>query len=214
VRDIEEGIEGTGIRAGILKCCVDEPGLTPDVERVLRAVAKAHHRTDVPITTHTHAPTKRGLDQQRVFQEEGVDLGRVIIGHSNESTDLAYLEQLIDNGSYIGFDRCGLDIHLPLEPQMDTLAELCRRGYADRVVLSHDRHCFSDWFPEEAVLQMEPSWNYRYIQEGVIPGLLERGVTEDQITQMMVRNPRDYFAAGRVAGGAPPAPASEVTGAP
>ena len=89
VRDITEGIADTGVKAAILKCATDEPGLTPGVERVLRAVAQAHRATGVPITTHTHAHSRRGLDQQRIFAEEGVDLGRVIIGHSGDTTDLA-----------------------------------------------------------------------------------------------------------------------------
>src|SRR5271156_4539899 len=82
VRDIEEGIADTGVKAGILKCATDEPGVTPGVERVLRAVAQAHKRTGVPISTHTHAGLRRGLEQQKIFEEEGVDLSRVIIGHS------------------------------------------------------------------------------------------------------------------------------------
>lgn len=195
VADIEEGIEGTGVRAGILKCATDEQGVTPDVERLLRAVARVHLRTDVPITTHTHAPTRRGLDQQRMFREEGVDLGRVIIGHSNETTDVGYLEEVMEAGSYIGFDRCGLNIVVDLEPQIDTLAELCRRGFAERVVLSHDRHCRSDWFTEENVESILPWWNYDYISGSVLPGLRERGVTEDQIARMTTVNPRDFFAA-------------------
>src|ERR1700758_4708190 len=109
VRDIEQGIADTGIKAAILKCATDEPGVTPGVERVLRAVAQAHRQTGVPISTHTHAATRRGLEQQRIFAEEGVDLSRVVIGHSGDTTDIGYLEELIGNGSYIGMDRFGAD---------------------------------------------------------------------------------------------------------
>ena len=109
VRDITEGIAGTGVRAAILKCATDEPGVTAGVERVLRAVAQAHRATGVPITTHTHAHSRRGLDQQRIFTQEGVDLNRVVIGHSGDSTDVDYLEELIAAGSYLGMDRFGLD---------------------------------------------------------------------------------------------------------
>src|SRR5262249_1220969 len=45
VTDIAEGITGTGVRAGVLKCAIDERGMTAGVERVMRAVAAAHHRT-------------------------------------------------------------------------------------------------------------------------------------------------------------------------
>ncbi len=195
VGDIKDGIEGTDIRAGVLKCCTDEPGVTPDIERLIRAVAKAHLETDVPIQTHTHALSRRGLDQQRILKEEGVDLSRVVIGHSNETTDLDYLTELMDNGSFIGYDRCGLDIVTDLEAQVDTLAELCRRGYAEKIVVSHDRHCRSDWFHEEDVLRVLPKWNHEYVQGGLTPALQERGVTDDQIHQMMTVNPRAFFAA-------------------
>ena len=83
VREIREGIGETGVRAGILKCASDRPGITPGVERVLRAVAQAHRATGVPITTHTPTPPEPwGLEQQRIFAEEGVDLTRVVIGHA------------------------------------------------------------------------------------------------------------------------------------
>ena len=81
VRDIVEGIAGTGIKAAIIKCATDRPGVTPGVERVLRACAKAHRATGAPITTHTQAASRRGLEQQAIFRSEGVDLGRVVIGH-------------------------------------------------------------------------------------------------------------------------------------
>jgi phosphotriesterase-related protein len=124
-KDVTEGIGDTGIRAAVLKVATDAQGMTEDVERLTRAIANVHTRTGTVICTHTHAQTQRGLDQQRIFKEHGVDLGRVMIGHSNETTDLDYLEKVIENGSYVGWDRCGLDIIVPLEDQLDTLAELC-----------------------------------------------------------------------------------------
>jgi phosphotriesterase-related protein len=193
VRDIEEGIEGTDIRAGVVKCCTDEPGVTPDIERLIRAVARTHLKTDVPIMTHTHAKSKRGLDQQRILAEEGVDLTRVLIGHSNETSDLEYLTAMMDAGSYLGFDRCGLKVDHPLEDQQETLVELCRLGYAGQIVLSQDRHCTSDWFPEEGVLAILPEWHYGFVQQSLIPGLLENGVTQEQIELMMNENPRRFF---------------------
>ena len=149
VRDIEEGIADTGIKAGILKCATDEPGITPGVERVLRAVAQAHKRTGVPISTHTHAGLRRGLEQQRIFEEEGVDLSRVIIGHSGDSTDVGYLEELIAGGSYLGMDRFGIDVILPFEERVNIVAQMCERGHADKMVLSHDANCYFDALPEE-----------------------------------------------------------------
>jgi phosphotriesterase-related protein len=182
VRDIEEGIADTGIKAGILKCATDAPGVTPGVERVLRAVAQAHKRTGVPISTHTHAGLRRGLEQQRIFEEEGVDLSRVIIGHSGDSTDVGYLEELIAGGSYLGMDRFGVDAISSFEDRVNIVAQMCERGHADKMVLSHDANCYFDALPEELVSQVMPNWNYLHIHNDVIPALKKRGVTESRST--------------------------------
>ncbi len=193
VRDITKGIQGTDVKAAILKCATDEPGLTPDVEKVLRAVARAQRSAGAPISTHTHPGTKRGLDQQRIFKEEGVDLGRVVIGHSGDSEDIDYLRALIDAGSYIGMDRFGLDHLLPTDKRVATIAKLCELGHADRMVLSHDASCYIDWFPMQLIRNNVPNWHYRHISEDVLPALREAGVSDEQIDQMMVENPRRIF---------------------
>ena len=193
VSDIENGIQGSGIKAAVLKCATDEPGLTPGVEKVLRAVARAHRRTGVPISTHTHVGTKRGLDQQRVFQDEGVDLGRVVIGHSGDSEDLDYLEALIKAGSSIGMDRFGVDVYLTTEKRVATIAKLCELGHADRMVLSHDASCHIDWFPADVLKASVPNWHFRHISDDVLPALKGAGVSDDQISLMTVENPRRIF---------------------
>jgi phosphotriesterase-related protein len=190
LHDIEDGIAGSGVRPGIFKCCTDEPGLTPGVERVLRAVARAHRKTGFPISTHTHAPTKRGLDQQRVFTEEGVDLSRVVIGHSGDSTDLGYLEELARSGSALGMDRFGVDVYCPTAKRVETVAVMCERGYADRMVLSHDAACHMDWFDDKFITEVQPNWHFLHISRDVLPMLEEAGVTKEQIRTMLVENPR------------------------
>src|SRR5207249_10400818 len=114
VADIQQGIQNTDIKAAILKCATDAQGTTPGGEKVLRAVARAHRRTGVPISTHTHAASQQGLKQQDLFEEEGVDLGRVVIGHSGDTEDIAYLDRLIARGAYIGIDRFGIDTILSI----------------------------------------------------------------------------------------------------
>lgn len=193
VRDIEDGIAGTGVKAAILKCATDAPGLTPGVERALRAVAQAHRQTGVPISTHTHAHTRRGLDQHKIFLEEGVDLSRVVIGHSGDTTDLGYLEELIAAGSYLGMDRFGIDTILPFEDRVNTVVRLCERGHANKMVLSHDAACFNDWLPERPLPAMLPNWHYLHIHDDVIPALKARGITDGQIEMMLIENPRRIF---------------------
>ncbi|MGA2838080.1 MAG: phosphotriesterase-related protein [Acidimicrobiales bacterium] len=190
--DIVDGIAGTGVRAGMLKCAIDTPGLTPGVERVMRAVAKTHLATGCPVTVHTHPATRQGLEVQRVMAEEGVDPGRVVLGHSGDSTDVDHLGALADAGFWLGMDRFGINAETTFEQRADTVVELCRRGYADRMVLSHDAACYIDWI-EPGVLPMMPQWNYLHIQAEVLPYLRDHGVSDGQVTTMLVDNPRRLF---------------------
>jgi phosphotriesterase-related protein len=189
-KDVTEGIADTGVRAGVLKCAVDEAGLNPGLEMVLRAVARVHLRTGIPISTHTHAATRRGLDQQRIFAEEGVDLSRVVIGHSGDTTDLQYLEALLSAGSYLGMDRFGVNVLLPLEERVRVVAELCRRGHAGKLVLSHDASCYNHHIPDEVLTTVVPDWHFRHIPDDVLPALRQAGVSDVEIHQMLVDNPR------------------------
>lgn len=190
LHDIEEGIAGTGVKPGILKCATDQQGVTPDVDRILRAVARVHRRTGVPISTHTHAPTKRGLEQQRIFTEEGVNLSRVVIGHSGDTTDLEYLRALIDAGSTIGMDRFGVDVYCPMVDRVATVAKLCDAGLASHMVLSHDANCHFDWVDERFVKTATPNWHFLHISHDVIPALREAGVSDEQLDEMLVHAPR------------------------
>jgi phosphotriesterase-related protein len=90
-------------------------------------------------------------------------------------------------------DRFGIDVLLPFEDRVNTIVELVRRGYRDTITIAHDAACFNDWFDPEALAQAVPKWNYRHISEQVIPALLERGLTDDDIDAILVRNPRRYF---------------------
>ena len=193
LKDLREGIADTGVRAGFLKCAIEEQGLTPGVERAMRAVGAASSESGAPVTVHTNPHTGSGLVAQRVLAEEGVDLSKVVIGHSGDTTDLEYLMKVADAGSYLGMDRFGLDVLLPFDERVATVLELLRRGYAERMVLAHDAACFIDWFDPEAKRQAVPNWNYRHISEDVIPALLEGGASEADIETMLVTNPRAYF---------------------
>lgn len=192
-KDLTEGIADTGVRAAFLKCAIESQGLTPGVERVMRAVGQTSAQTGAPITVHTDPHSQSGLVAQEIFAEEGADLTKVVIGHSGDSVDLDYLMKLADAGSILGMDRFGLDLLLPFDERVNTVAELCKRGYADRMALAHDAACFIDWFDHEAKKQALPKWNYRHISEEVLPALRERGVSEADITTMLVDVPRRYF---------------------
>ncbi len=197
VGDITDGIAGTGVRAGMLKCAIDAGGLTAGVERVMRAVAKAHRRTGTPITVHTHPGSRSGLEVKRVMcEQEGVLPERIVLGHSGDTTDVEHLSELAEAGFILGLDRFGVNVETTFEARADTLVELCRRGYAGQLVLSQDAACYIDWI-DPSVLAMLAQWNYLHLHNDVLPYVRERGVTEDQITTMLVDVPRRVFEANQ-----------------
>jgi phosphotriesterase-related protein len=203
VKEITEGIEGSGLKAGVIKVTSNATGLSPAQDTIFRAAARAHRRTGVPISTHTEAAERCGLDQQRVLTEEGVDLTCVVIGHS-ETEDYDYLARLLDRGSYLGIDRFGSDnaadpgaaarLRRPTHAQRVRLvARLCRDGYAGQLLLSHDTAGISV-FPVDWYDRTYPNARFDYIPRTVVPDLLEAGVSRRQIEQMTRDNPRALFA--------------------
>lgn len=189
VLDLTEGIAGTPVKAAILKCPTDEPGLTRDNEKLLRAVALAHRETGAPISTHTHAATHRGRDQVRVFREEGVDLTRTVIGHCGDTDDFDYLYEIADSGALLGMDRFGYDGMLSTSRRVEVIATLCARGHASQIVLSHDFCCHLDWSPNPLA---HPSMTYLFTD--VVPALRAGGLDDATIEQFLVHNPRRLLA--------------------
>jgi len=195
IRDITQGIANSGVKAAIIKCATDTAGVTPVIDNILRAAARAQKATGVPISTHTWAAGRSGEAQQAIFTQEGVDLGRVIIGHSGDSEDLGYLRGLMERGSTIGMDRFGLENFLPTAKRVEVLARLCAEGYAGKMVLSHDANCWTDMLSEDDKRRTRPLWHYNHISDDILPALCKAGVSEAQIQQMLVDNPRAIFEA-------------------
>jgi phosphotriesterase-related protein len=192
VRDVREGIQGTGVKAAFFKCAIDHHGLTDGVERILRAVAKAHLETGAPIMVHNNPGQDTMADVRRVLGEEGVEPRHVLLAHVGDSTDADLLTSYAEEGFLLGMDRFGVDVILGFEARVDTVAELCRRGLSSRMVLAHDASCYIDWI-DPNLLAFSPNWHYLHITNDVLPALFDRGVSDDQIDEMMVRNPRTWF---------------------
>ena len=190
VRDIEVGIAGTSVRAGMLKVMTDAEGITPDVARVMAAAAIAHQQTGVPITTHSHPASRNGLAQQAFLTGRGVAAERLIIGHSGDTEDVAYLRELMDNGSAIGMDRFGMEHVLPDDRRTRTVLTLLELGYADRMVLSHDAAFYSHVTPPSWRASAAPRWRMDTIPTHILPALRAAGVPDAAIDQMLVGNPR------------------------
>lgn len=197
IREIQEGIEGTGIKAGIIKVANDMGGVTEEGEIILRAAARAQKATGVPISTHTWAPERVGEQQVRIFEDEGVDLTKVYVGHSNDTTDTEYLIGLLEKGVWIGLDRYpGSRPELPnWEARTETAYKLIEAGYANKIMLGHDWSVTLMLAHKEARAARDVANpdGYLFITRNVLPRLRELGATEDDIQNIMVNNPRRFF---------------------
>jgi phosphotriesterase-related protein len=201
VEDIEIGIQGTDIRAGFLKCAADAAGVTENVEKIHRAVARASLQTGAPIMAHSMPAVATGPRQVEIFEDEAVDLARVQIAHCGDTDDVAYIERLIDKGVYVGLDRYGLEMFLPMGKRNATAAELLRHGHSERLMISQDYCATIDWFPAEAAAVFESQgairkWSMTLVFEEVVPALREQGVMDDETFQtVFVENPKRWLTA-------------------
>ena len=201
VEDIEIGVQGTEIRAAFLKCAADAAGVTENVEKIHRAVARASVQTGAPIMAHSMPAVVTGPRQVEIFEEEGVDLERVQIAHCGDSEDLNYIESLLAKGVYVGLDRYGLEMYMPIEKRNAVAAELLRRGHAERLMISQDFCASIDWFPPEAAEIFEGqgairNWSMTLVFDEVVPALRELGALDDATFQtIFVENPKRWLTA-------------------
>ncbi len=209
LREIQDGIEGSGIRAGIIKLAWDleyqlNEGPVPEntprgmLERTARAAARAAKAGGVPITCHTRAVDELGTPLLDIFEDEGLDLRAVTIGHSNDSTNLRYLKSLAARGATVGLDR-----FFSTEP--DYVAQrggialaLIQAGYSEQISFGHDASPAGFWgrWREERI---SDCWTR--VPKFEVPWLREHGASEDDIDAVLRRSVRATFEAAAAMAG-------------
>jgi phosphotriesterase-related protein len=187
VAEIAGGVGDSGVRPGIIgEIGTDKPWLSAQEERVHRAAARASKRTGLAITTHG-VMSAVGLAQLTAFAEEGADLSRVVVGHADSYPDLDHYLAIIGRGANLEFDFLGMAFtpqERVGEPRIiDLLLELLSRGHADRIFLSQD-------VCHNSQLRHYGGNGYTYLSETFLPRLRERGVSEADIDQLTISNPR------------------------
>jgi len=193
VREIEVGIDDSGIKAGVIKVANDEGGVTPEAELVLRGAARALKRTGCPISTHQWAPEKVGARQVEIFQEEGAPMDRITIGHSADTADVEYLESLLKAGVFLSMDRYpGLPPRVGWETRNATVKALLDRGWTERVMLGHDYAPVAVRVGSTPPPRTAPT-RYLFVHAVALPALREQGVTEEAIDTMLRVVPRRFL---------------------
>jgi phosphotriesterase-related protein len=193
VRELREGIADTGVKAAFLKCAVEDYGLVGDVPRILALVAEAAVETDAPVMVHTNARAKSGLLALEELTKRGVRPRRIVIAHAGDSNDLDYLRTLADTGASLGCDRFNIAHFNPDEDRIRTLVALVREGYLDRIHIGHDGATFHDFMVGNRFFADEEA-DYLHFSTRIVPQLLEEGVSQAQIDEMLVENPKRFFA--------------------
>jgi phosphotriesterase-related protein len=199
VEDIEVGCQGTDIRAAFLKCAADAAGVTDNVEKIHRACARASLKTGAPIMAHSMPAVGTGPRQVEIFRDEGVDLAKVQIAHCGDSEDVGYIEGLLEQGVYVGLDRYGLEMYLPIDKRNSVAAELLRKGHAEQLMISQDFCATIDWFPPEAAEVFEGqgairNWSMTLVFDEVVPSLREDGAMDDEsFNTVFVENPKRWL---------------------
>lgn len=198
--EVTDGIEGTDIRAGVIKLASSFNEITPTEEIFFKAAARVQKETGVPVITHTQQGTM-GPQQAKLLIDNGADPSKIAIGHMCGSTDLDYHEAVLKQGVYINMDRFGLEgelFHTPTDEQrMDVIQALTEKGYGDKILLGHDsvnvnlgRGLIMTPFMQDAMKDA----NIRTIGKKVIPGLKARGFDESGIERLLADNPAAFFA--------------------
>jgi phosphotriesterase-related protein len=199
VGELVDGADGTTILAAVIKVASEEEVL-PFEERVLEAAARAHRATGAPILTHAAARYRIGERQAEIFEAEGIDPERVVIGHSDDSTDPDYLLGLLRRGFRIGMDRLP-NGRLPeygpqsVDDRITMIVRLVDEGFADRIVLAHDDPIWAGLLTDADQgrhLESNPD-RLAFVCRHVIPELRRRGVGESAIEQMTVTSPRAWL---------------------
>src|SRR5215469_17067832 len=183
VADIEEGVGGTGIRAGIIgEIGADKWYISAAEERSFRAAARAHHRTGLTISTHA-ARWPVGLDQLDLLAEEGVDPRRVIVGHADSVPIPEYHLALAEQGCYVSFDGIGTGSRYDLDQAAGSVLDLVHAGFGDQILLSHDV-CLRDH------LRAHGGCGYGFLITEFLPMLEAAGLDDAQVRRFVTENPR------------------------
>ncbi len=198
IREIEDGIGSTGIRAGLIKIATGDGAVSDYERRMLTAATRAARATGVPLISHTEN-CSCGHDQIDIVTGEGVAANRLLVGHCDGRDDHPYQASLAARGAYVGFDRFGLEVFNSDENRMRNLKQMIDAGYRDQVMVSQDKvNCWLGNIPgvgsAEDIAKIVPNWTMTHLFERIFPRLLEMGVPQADIDTILVDNPRRFFS--------------------
>ena len=187
IDECQMGIAGTNVKPAILKCATGRVEVTETNELLLTAMAITQKETGLPIFAHNEHDLKTPYEQLKIFEKNGVDLEKVVIGHCSDSQDTEYLLDLLKNGCYLGFDRIYPSAY---EKQAETMAKLIAKGYENKLLVSHDFFAFYDFGDTDFECQKSSGRDFTVVHKKLLPELRNLGVGEVSIRKLTNDNPR------------------------
>ena len=187
--EIVSGVENTGIKPAVIKCATGPQGFTEINKKLLLIASEVCKQTDTE-------SIEAAVEQQNIFERNGVDLSKVIIGHTGDYNDVEKLSDIVKRGSYLGLDRFGLDEFNSLDNRVNTLDQLCQKGLINSLVVSHDIVVVFDADYDdfsELPRKREEGRTFNYFCKKVVPLLEKRGYKAADIEKLLVDNPKQFF---------------------
>ena len=186
VREVVEGVEATGVRAGFLKSGSWYNLIHPLEEKVTRAVARAQLETGAPVWLHTEVGTM-GMEMLDILEEEGVDLSKVAVGHSDRNADPYYHLQLAARGAYVQFDGPGKVKYYPDSTRVALIKNLLEHDYGSQLLISGD-------MGRQSYLHAYGGGpGFRYILTKFVPRLRDEGIDQKHLDRIFVDNPARWL---------------------
>ena len=190
IDECQNGVAGTSVKPAILKCATGKRGVTEINELLLNAMSITQKETDLPMFAHNEHEIKTAHAQLKIFEKNGVNLEKIVIGHCSDSYDIEYLIGLLKSGVYLGFDRIYPSDY---ERQAETMAKLIEKGYEDKILVSHDFFAFSDFKENDFETHKKNGRNFTTVHKQLFSALRKIGVEENQIQKFTINNPKNFL---------------------
>ncbi len=182
IHEVNVGIDGSTIRAGVIKIGTDREPISADSERVFEAAALAALATGASVVTHTSA-VEQAYWHIETLQRFGVAPERILVSHMGAAKDVAQLIDIGRSGAFMGIDKVGFIARRSNAELADLVSDACAAGLENQVILSSD-------VARKDRLSHRGGSSYSAVFVDFFPLLRERGVSEQQISTMMCQNPQ------------------------
>lgn len=196
IAEATQGIGPDATRIGLIGEIGVSSDFTESEREVLRASATAAVETGLPLMVHLPAWFRLAHEVLNVAEACGQALDRVILCHMNPSgKDVTYQRSLADRGAFLEYDMVGMNfwyadqaVQCPSdEDNADAIAGLFKAGYGHQILLSQDVFI-------KMMLCAYGGNGYAHVQRHFLPRLLRHGLTETDISMLMIDNPRRALA--------------------